>query len=204
MEHRGLPFDASRSGPEVVWPPFTGLPASPRRWERPAELWELDFEMFEGEQVLEDAAETAADQLIRLARYLTVRIATHAAHGGWTTFSAKTEREAALAYLAAAPANWPERRWLHAALASISDAGALTASTVSRLSAAAAMAADQGQRHGSFALYRIAYTIAARRGWHRHAARVARAIAVAAASGNGARSVRLWTRRARVHEHRAA
>ena len=119
-------------------------------------------------------------------------------------FSARTERTAALGYLAALPTNVPERRWLRAALASISESGAVSGDTVSRLSAAAAMAAHRGQSRGSFALYRIAYVIAIRRGWHGHAARIARAIARAAAAGNGPRSIRLWSRRARIHERRAA
>jgi len=199
-----LPFDAAPRRPLVAWPAHNGPPATPRRALRPPELWELDFELFPGERVLEDAADHATDALLRLARYLTVRIAAHAALGEWERFAPEFEREAALEYLAAVPASAPERRWLRAALAAVSESGGVTPSTVSRLSAAAAMAAQRAQPRGAFALYRVAYLIASRRGWHRHAARIARAIASAAAAGEGPRSSRLWSRRARVHDRRAA
>jgi hypothetical protein len=160
--------------------------------------------MFPGELVLEDAAQSSVDGLLLLARYLTVRIVVHAAREEWNRFAAETERMAAMSYISALPPRLPERQWLRATLDSVSESGAVSMSTVSRLAAAAASAYRHGHVRGSFALYRTAYVVASGRGWHRQAARIARAIAAAAAAGNGLRSMRLWTRRANVHARRAA
>jgi hypothetical protein len=204
MKSVRAPFGPAHRGLEVIWPSRTGPSSEPGRGRRSAELWEQTFETFPGERVLEDAAESAVDGQLVLARYLTVRIVIHAAREEWDRFAAETERLAAMSYISALPPRLPERQWLRATLDSVSETGAISTSTVSRLAAAAASAARHGHMRGSFALYHTAYIAASGHGWHRQAARIAQAIAAAAAAGDGARSHRLWTRRANVHTRRAA
>ena len=203
MKRIGAPFGSGRNGLVVVWPPITGPVVSLRRRPRPPELWGRRFEAFTGELALEDPVRRRRDAALLLARYLTVRVASHAARGDWSGFLPEVEREMALEYLGVLPPRLPERRWLRAVLTSIDSAGTVVPGTVSRLSAAAAAASRHGHRFGAFALWRTAYELACRRGWERAAGRVARAIARAADAGRGRHADRLWSRRARVHELRA-
>jgi hypothetical protein len=205
MDRIGVPFGTRRGGGlAVVWPAYTGPAESLRRAPRPPELWERRYEAFTGELVLEDPVRRRFDTTLVLARYLTLRVAAHAASDDWSAFLPEVERALALEYLGALPSRMPERRWLRAVLTSIDGAGLVVPGTVSRLSAAAAAASKRGHRCGAFALWRAAYELACRRGWEGAAGRVARAIARAAAAGRGRRAERLWSRRARVHELRAA
>jgi len=204
MNRIGAPFGPSRNGLVVVWPPYTGPAVLLRRPPRPPELWERRFEAFTGELALEDPVRRRGDAALTLARYLTVRVAAHAAMGDWSGFLPEVEREMALEYLAVLPARLPERRWLRGVLASIDTAGNVVPGTVSRLSAAASAASRLGHHSGAFALWRTAWGMACRCQWEGAAGRVARAIARAAAASGGRHAERLWARRARVHELRAA
>jgi hypothetical protein len=203
MKRIRAPFGRGLDGIEVVWPEYTGSAATPARAARRPELWEQRFEAFAGETVLDDPPRRRAGTALQAARYLVVRLALNAGVEPLPGCNPEIERNAVLEYLHTVPAEMPERRWLRAVLNSI-GAGALTPATVSRLSAAAAAAARTGCVHGAFALYRVAWQIACAQQWHAAAGRVARSIARAAARGRGTRSERLWVRRARVHERRAA
>lgn len=204
MLHEYATFGARRGEPDVIWPQWTGPALEPRRFQRERELWERERELFFGDLVLEDEAASREDALLLLARYLTVRIASYAECGERSGFAAEIERAAALEYLDALPRVLPEQRWLRAVLTSIGPRGMPTRGTVSRLAAAAGAAAKRGARRGAFALSRVAYRIAAGQGWHRQAGRIARTLAREANRADARRSVKLWSRRARVHERRTA
>lgn len=205
MQQKRPPFGTDRRGTDVVWPAFTGPSLEPRRYRRPAELWEQrpGAESWVGERVLSDLSShpDRADALLILARYMTIRIAVHADRPAPGAFNASIERAAARDYLDALPPDIGERRWLEAVL---DAAGRVSRALVARLNAAAAAAGRSGHLHGEFALRSAAWAIASRHGWHAEAARVARAIAGSAARAGGRRSRALWSRRARIQERRAA
>lgn len=203
MRNTRTPFGPTGRGPDVVWPAYTG-PSLQSRTYRPTELWEREIELFVGETVLADLGPgtDCTEALLILGRYQTVRIVIHAGRGESREIPAGIERAAACDYLDAIP-DATECRWLRATLDSILPTDDLTPATLSRLRAAAAAASRRGHVHGAFALHLAAYEIARSRAWHRAAARVARAIAGTAAAGNGERSRRRWSRRARVHERHA-
>ncbi len=200
-----LPFDGKPGGHDVVWPARSGPAIEPRRYERTPELWEQTFELFVGESVLEDLAAHCSRQesLQIVARYQVLRVAAHAGFDLWDAIDPEIERAAAEAWLRTLP-NLAERRWLTGVLAAVTAEGDVRQAAISCLAGAAAAALEAGHTQGAFALQRTAYQIARAHAWHAEAARVCRAIARSAAEQSARHSQRLWDRRARVHERKAA
>jgi hypothetical protein len=206
MHHLPEPFGPAARAPHVVWPAWTGPPGGNRRRTHPPELWERGpaSEASTGQLVLADLPPECdvPEALLIVARYLVVRIALFAGSRDPSVFNIAAERTAARDYLAAIDPVTAERRWLTGVL----DAARRRPgrALLSRLNAAGAAAARGGHVHGAFSLYSASYEIAVHHAWHAEAARAARAIAAAATRGGGLRSSSLWSRRARVHEARAA
>lgn len=200
------PFGPACRGPDVLWPAWTGPGAGRPKRARLPELWESgpESEDSAGQRVLADlsADGTTSDALVILARYLVLRIALVTGGRVADHLNIAAERTAARDYLGALDPAAAEYRWLGGIL----DATRLKPgkALLSRLNAAAACAARAGHAHGAFGLYSASYEIAVRHGWHSDAARAARAIAATASRAGGLRSRSLWSRRARVHEARAA
>jgi hypothetical protein len=205
MQPLPRPFGTAGRASDVVWPQWTGPSTEHTREHRPPELWERrpEAETAAGERVLADldTSTNRTDALLIVARYLIVRIARHTDQPA-VEFNESAERTAALEYIDAIPGGVAEARWLRGILDACGNRVSRT--LVSRLSAAAAVAGRRGHDNGAFALRYTAWQAAVRNEWHADAARIARAIAAAAERGGGPRSKRLWTRRARVHERRAA
>jgi hypothetical protein len=198
------PFGNARNGRmAVVWPARVAERRE-RRWTRVPEPWEVHGEVFEGETVLRDLAGVRADVARAeriVARYVAVRLLVRADAARLAGAELASELATVDAYLVLLPPSDPERRALETALQF--GAGRQQKRLATALIAAGVAAESHGHVAGAFRLYRAAYEWSVAREWRVEGARAARAIERSAARGGGARSARLWERRARVLERSA-
>lgn len=178
----------------------------PRRWSRDQEPFEDDAatELYPGGLVMEDlvvdADETAAVRV--LARYTVVRVLLLSTGGLLQGSRLRLERRVALEHLALLPDHdWERRRLEHLIGLCQPEPPAAIADAII---VAAEAAAKRSQVMGAFALYRAAYDLSRRHHWWAEAARAAHGIARLARLEEARYSIRLWERRARVLDRRAA
>jgi len=142
------------------------------------------------------------DALVIVARFAALRIALLAAGRSLEGGALHAERDAALAY-AATVRGVAESRVLGAIARTAGPER--DAHNLPRLLAAAGSAAErQGHVHGAFGLFHAAWALGKATGALGEAARAARGIAELAARLDAPRSARLWTRRSRALDRRAA
>jgi hypothetical protein len=171
---------------------------------RPAEYWEVLFERFPGATVLDDLAEFPDD--VDAARWIVVRYAcVRAAASLLGVVSARElrhERNIGLNHLSAVPMldreAWSLKKMLEAVKHDPMP------HLVTALLNAADAAVERGHTHGAHSMFQLGYRLSTRHAWHDLAGRSARGIEKLAISGGAVYSPRLWRRRAKVMERRAA
>lgn len=172
---------------------------------RQAEYWEQLYERFPAATVLDDLElypgdEEAARWII--VRYAAVRAAASLIGGTITDRELRLERNVGLNHLRAVPMLDREAWSLKKMLESISQEPLPV--MVGALLQAATAAMQRGHRHGAYSMYHVAYRLSVKRGWHGEAGRAARGIEHLSILGGAVYSPRLWRRRAKVMERRAA
>ena len=172
---------------------------------RRAEYWEQLYERFPGAMVLDDLERFPGDELASrwiLVRYAAVRAVSEFAAGPITARELRIERNVGLNHLASVPMldreAWSLRKMLNAL--SLDP----PVSMVTALVNAGMSAMQRDHVRGAYAMFHCAYKLSARRGWHAEAGRAARGIERLARDGGAVYSPRLWRRRAKVMERRAA
>jgi hypothetical protein len=193
------PFGRARRGRVTTWRRVPVAPVMRLSRRHPPELWEVPGETYPGETVLEDLplAEGDPDESGRIiARFVTVRLLLLALSGELFGEEMVGARTAAAEYAEVIVAGDAERLGLEALIAA---AGPVATPRLLRLLGdAAAAASARGHRAGAWALLRVAWGAARTREWWHDAAGIAEAVAADASKFGGARSARLWRRRARV------
>lgn len=187
------------------WRHDSGLRASPARWKRQREPWEVEWEAFDGASVLEDLPTSQSEQESAriIARYVALRLVLLAARTGPSPGTLAAEQAAATAYLPmVGPPTGAESQALDRAIR-------LTGSPPGRpLCEALCRAGDEAVKAmhfaGAFALCRTAYHLGLQASNPVAAQKAAEQIADIARLAGGRRSVRLWRLRARVLGRRAA
>lgn len=187
------------------WRHDSGLRALPARWRRKREPWEVEWEAFDGAYVLEDLPTSQSEQESAriIARYLALRLVLLAARTRPAAATLAAEQVAAAAYLPmVGPPGGAESQALDRAIR-------LTGSPPSRsLCEALCRAGDEAVKAmhfaGAFALCRTAYHLGLEAWTPVAAQKAAERITDIARLAGGRRSVRLWSRRARVLARRAA
>lgn len=187
------------------WRHDHGLRALPARWTRQREPWEVEWEAFDGAYVLEDlpTCQSEHESARIIARYVALRLVLLAARTRPAAATLAAERVAAAAYLPViGPPGEAESQALDRAIR-------LTGSPPGRsLCEALCDAGDEAVKAmhfaGAFALCRTAYDLGLEASTPVAAQKAAERIAAIAGLAGGCRSVRLWSRRARVLARRAA
>jgi hypothetical protein len=157
-------------------------------------------ERYAGEAVLRDLAVSAGDAETAeriVARFAAARAVARTLEGG-TEAALRAERNAAAEHVARMKAGDAERRALESAITTLERGAARPLATSLLTAASCAMTARH--REGAVALYSLAWRVARHAGAAREAARAARAIERAARAAGVYRAVRLWHRRATVHD----
>jgi hypothetical protein len=135
-------------------------------------------------------------------RFTAVRTVAEVLAGGVDERELRVARNVALKHLRSLPAvdreAWSLKRML------IGISAEPHRSTVTALLQAGAAAAVRGHGRGAYAMFHIAYRLSRPRGWHAEAGRAARGFERLATRGGAVYSPRLWRRRARLMEERAA
>ncbi len=200
------PFGRTARAQDVIWPARSGPAVAMRLADRPIEPGVTLADRFPAESVLRDLAPDggADDALAIVARFAALRVVLLATDRSLDGPALSAERDAALAYAAGVPAG-AEARVLGqiARLAGPGPDGSTR--DLPRLLVAAASAAERrGHVHGAFGLLHTAWTLGRATGNWREAAGAARAIGELSERSGARRAARLWSRRARSSERRAA
>jgi hypothetical protein len=172
---------------------------------RPAEYWELMHERFPGATVLDDLAHFTGDVMATkwiIVRYAAVRAVADAASGPITEREVRVARNIGLNQLSYVPMldreAWSLKRMLEAL-----EPEPTEKMVISLINAANA-AMVRGHLRGAYAMYHCAYKICVKQRWHAQAGRAARGIETISKASGAVYSPRLWRRRAKVMERRAA
>jgi hypothetical protein len=172
---------------------------------RAAEYWELMYERFPGATVLDDLAhftEDVAGTKWILVRYAAVRAVADAAAGPITAREVRIARNIGLNQLAYVPMLDREAWSLKKMLESLDVEP--TETMVGHLLNAGVAAMKRGHVRGAYAMFHCAYKICLKRKWPAAAGRAARGIEEISRASGAVYSPRLWRRRAKVMERRAA
>ena len=176
------------------------IAASDKKPVRPAEYWEIGYEL------LDDLALHLDD--VEAARWIIVRYAAIRAVAGLLADTpnereVRIERNVGLNHLRAVPMLDREARSLLKMLNALNDTSPNETLMLHLVNAGMA-AATRGHTRGAYAMFNLAYRMSVPRRWFGDAARAARGIETLARDGGAVYSPRLWRRRARVMEKRAA
>lgn len=185
-------------------PRFARTPATPR-FVRAPEYWEHPREVFPAATVLDDLESFPADpQAVRwiIVRYAAVRAVAGLFAPEIDAQELRVERNVGLNHVLVLPMLDREAWSLRRALEALTDTP--SPALVEALLRAGAGAEQRGHVRGAFAIYYIVYRLAHRERWPAEAASAARGVERLARAAGASYAPRLWRRRARVMEKKAA